>query len=99
MQEMLEDANAFFRDWGWTWMPWWQLFFLTLFMIFGPFIMCYQLYKTFKLMRNAHHVQQNKPIEDDDEFEKEEEEDDAFPETEESKEQKKQVSEKDKKNN
>jgi hypothetical protein len=82
MQDMLEDANAFFRDWGWTWMPWWQLFFFTMFMIFGPFVMCFQLYKTFTFMKNARHEESNKPIEDDDEFEKEE--DDIFPDTKES---------------
>jgi len=52
MQDMLEEANGFFLEWGWTWMSWWQLFGTTMFMIFGPCIMCFQTYRTFGWVSN-----------------------------------------------
>ena len=44
--QMLEESNGFFMDWGYAWMSWYQLFCISLMMIIGPFLMCYQTYKT-----------------------------------------------------
>ena len=70
--QMLEEANGFFLDWGYAWMGWNQLFIMSMLMIFGPFLMCWQTYKTWKWVQSQKEKQANMSVEDDDEFEKDE---------------------------
>ena len=68
--QMLEEANGFFQDWGYVWMGWNQLFIMSMLMIFGPFLMCFQTWKTWKWVQAQKEKQANMSVEDDDEFEK-----------------------------
>ena len=69
---MLEEANGFFLDWGYAWLGWYSLFIMSLFMIFGPFLMCYQTTKTYKWVQAQREKQNNLSVEEDDEFEADE---------------------------
>lgn len=47
IRDMLEEAAGFFLDWGFEFVPYYQLFIMTMFLLFGPFLMCIQTYKMY----------------------------------------------------
>ena len=41
MQEMLEESAGFYLEWGFEWIGFYQLLAMTMFLLFGPFLMCF----------------------------------------------------------
>jgi len=68
VQEMLEEAAGFFLEWGFEWVPYWQLFGMTMFLLFGPFLMCLQTYKLWKWMEAQKAKDGSKSVEEDPDF-------------------------------
>jgi len=37
---MLEESAGFFNEWGFSWIPYYQLVGMTVFIVFGPCLLC-----------------------------------------------------------
>ena len=75
IQNLMEEANGFFQDWGFEWLSWYQLFVLTCMGLIGPFLMIIQTYRTwnwFKKQRSCSPDINTKDIAEDPDFEKDE---------------------------
>lgn len=68
-QTMLEECAGFFLDWGFYWVPYYQMVAMSIFMIFGPFLMMFQTYKTYLWYQKQTKTETNK-VEEDDDFER-----------------------------
>ena len=73
---MLEEAAGFFIDWGFEWVPYYQLLAMTVFLLFGPFLMCFQTYKLYKWIQVQKAKENNRDVEDDPDFVQEDEDED-----------------------
>jgi len=45
---MLEESASFFIAYNFTWVVYWQLFLMTMGLLFGPFIMAFYVFKVFR---------------------------------------------------
>ena len=72
LHEMMEESNGFCQEWGFQWLDWYTLFAFSMFMVFGPFLMCWQSLRTYRWMRAKQEAEKNRGIEEDPEFEQDE---------------------------
>lgn len=69
MQEMLEESAGFYLEWGFEWIGYYQLLAMTMFLLFGPFLMCFQTYKLYFWLDAQRKKDASKSVEDDPDFE------------------------------
>ena len=72
LRDMLEESAGFFIDWGFEFVPYYQLLIMTLFLLFGPCLMCMQTWRMYKWIDTQKKKDQSKDVEDDPDFVQEE---------------------------